>query len=325
MTTRREIFFALGALATFPALAQQPNRMRRIGFFSNANAPTMAANLAAFRQGMADLRRVDGRDYVIEDRYSNGNAQAVAGLLAEMLAAQPDLLLAPGDEIVRQYLQRTRTLPIVFAIGQDPVGSGLVASLQRPGGNATGLVSLSSDLAAKRLQLLKEAIPRVVHVAVLFSGSEPGSLAEVKEIEEAGARLKIRVTRGELRQVADIEAAFKRGAALGAQAYMTVQGGFTTANHAAILDRAARLRVPAVTFNARLVQAGALMSYSPSFEDNFRRAAGYVDKILKGAKPGELPIEQPVKFEFVVNLKTAKALGLTFPQAILLRADRVIE
>ena len=274
---------------------------------------------------MAELRWTEGRDYVLEERFSDGNSQAAPGLLAQLQAIQPDLLLAPGDEIVRLFLQQTKTIPIVFAIAQDPVGAGLVASLQRPGGNATGLVSLSSELAAKRLQLLKEALPLLAHFAVFYSGAEPGSLSEVKAIEEAAARLKIRVTRGELRQRSDIEAAFKRGASLGVQAYMMVQGGFTSANGAFIVEQATRLRVPSVSFNAGLVQAGALMSYAASIPDNFRRAAAYVDKIFKGAKPGELPIEQPTKFEMVVNLKTAKTLGLTIPQSILLRADRVIE
>jgi len=327
MNYRRRLIVALGvgALGTLPALAQPQARVRRIGFLSNANAATFTGNLTAFRQGMGELRWTDGRDYVIDERYSNGNSQAGAALAAELVATRPDLLLAPGDEIVRVFLQSTRTLPIVFTIGQDPVGSGLVASLQRPGGNATGLLSLASDLAAKRLQLLKEAQPRVAHVGVFFSAAEPGSLSEVKAIEDAATRLKIRVTRFGLRQTADIEAAFKRGAALGAQACIMVQGGFITANGAAIVERAAHFRIPSVSFNLAFVQAGALMSYSPSLQDNFRRAAGFVDKILKGAKPGDLPVEQPVKFEFAVNLKTAKALGLTFPQSILLRADRVIE
>ena len=327
MNSRRRLLLALaaGAFAGPPALAQQQNRMRRIGFLSGANASTMSDNLAAFRMGMAELGWSDRRDYVIDERYSDANAKVVPGLLAELLATQPDLLLLPGNEVVRLFLNQTRTLPIVFAIAQDPVGAGLVASLQRPGGNATGLASLSNDLAAKRLQLLKEALPRIAHVAVLFPGDEFGSLPEVKAIEEAGARLKIRVTRGALRQRSDIEAAFKRGASLGAQAYLMVQGGFMGANDAAIVELATRLRVPSVSYRAGSVQAGALMSYAASNPDNFRRAAGYVDKILKGAKPGELPIEQPVKFEMVINMRTAKAMGLTIPQSILLRADRVIE
>jgi len=306
-----------------PALAQSERRVRRIRYLSAGGLQNNAAWLAAFRQGMAELRWVEGRDYVIDARYANGVARALPGLAAELVATQPDLLLATADDSVRQLAQRTKTIPIVFAIAQDPVGSGLAASLQRPGGNATGLTNLNRDLGAKRLQLLKEAFPRVAHVVLLF---EPNvGLSPVKEIKEAAARLKIRVTPIELRQSADIEPAFKRGAALGAQAYMVAQGFLTSVQGQVIADRVLRSKVPAIFENNQLVEAGGLMSYGPSWEDNFRRAAAYADKILKGAKPGDLPIEQPTRFELVINMKTARALGITIPQSILLRANRVIE
>jgi len=314
----------LGALS-LPALAQQEKRVRRIGYLTGGSLQVSAAWLAAFREGMAALRWVEGRDYVIDARYANGVAQAGPGLAAELVATQPDLLLAPGDESVRQLAQRTKTIPIVFAVAQDPLGNGLAASLQRPGGNATGLTSLARELSAKRLQLLKEAFPRVAHVVLLFEPDNMGSVSQAKEIEEAAPRLKIRVTPIELRQAADIEPAFKRGAALGAQAYMVAQGFLINIQRQAIADRIMNAKVPAIVGIAEYVEAGALMSYAPSSEDNFRRAAAYVDKILKGAKPGELPIEQPTKFELVLNLKTAKAMGLRFPQSFLVRADRVIE
>ena len=262
---------------------------------------------------------------MIDTRYANGVAQAGPGLVDELIAGQPDVLLAPGDEGVRLLAQRTKTIPIVFAIARDPVGNGLAASLQRPGGNATGLTSLARELGAKRLQLLKEAFPRVAHVALLYEPAGVGSLSEVRDIEEAAARLKIRVTPIEVRQAADIEPAFKRGAALGAQAYMVTQGFLINSQRQAIADRSLRSKVPAIFVGDEFVAAGGLMSYGPSFDDNFRRAAAYVDKILKGAKPGDLPIEQPTKFGLVVNLKTARAMGLAFPQSFLVRADRVIE
>jgi len=205
------------------------------------------------------------------------------------------------------------------------VGSGIAASLQRPGGNATGLTTLTRDLEGKRLQLLKEAFPRVAHVVLLFDPADVGSVPQVKEIEEAAAHLRIRVTPIELGQAADTEPAFKRGAALGAQAYLVVEGPLASSQLQAIVDRIMRAKVPAIFGASQYVEAGGLMSYSPSYLDNFRRAAAYVDKILKGAKPGDLPVEQPTKFELVVNLKTAKALGITFPQSFLLRADKVIE
>ena len=325
---RREFLFAVGTgslLVCLPAFAQQEKRVRRIGYLSPGSLQSNAAWLAAFREGMAELRWVEGRDYVIDARYGNGVAQTGLGLAAELVAAQPDLLLTTGDEAVRLLAQRTEIIPIVFAIIQDSVGSGLAASLQRPGGNITGLTSLGRDLAAKRLQLLKEAFPRVARVVLLFEPANPGTLSQAKEIEQAAPRLGMRVTPIELRQPADMELAFKRGVAIGAQAYIMTQGGVVVSQSRAIADRINRLKVPAIAGWSGYVEAGGLMSYAPSFPDNFRRAAAYVHKILKGAKPGDLPIEQPLRFELVLNLKTAKAMGVKFPQSFLVRADRVIE
>jgi len=328
MITRRKLLLAscAGSLSVFlPAFGQQERRVRRIGYFGLATAQDDAAWLAAFREGMLELRWVEGRDYVIEARNTNGIAQAMEGLAAELVATQPDLLLSPGDASTRLLAQRTKAIPILFTISQDPVGSGIVASLRRPGGNVTGLTSLASELSAKRLQLLKEAFPRVAHVVLLFEPDSLGSVSQAKETEEAAARLGMRVTRIGLRQPADIEPAFKRGTALGVQAYILTQGGVINSQRRAIADRTIRLKVPAIFGNIVYVEAGGLMSYGPSYTDNFRRAAGYVDKIFKGAKPGDLPVEQPTKFELVLNLKTAKAMGVKFPQSILVRADRVIE
>jgi putative ABC transport system substrate-binding protein len=328
MNHRRKLIIALGAgalTAPLAALAQQEKRVRRIGYFSGASAQVNAGRLAAFRQGMAALRWVEGRDYVIDARYANGVAQARPGLVAELVATQPDLLLMVGDESVRLFAQRTKTIPIVFTATQDPLGNRVVASLQRPGGNATGLTSLARDLGAKRLQLLKEAFPHVAHVAVLFEAANVSNLSQMQDIEEAAAGLKIRVIPIELRQSADIEPAFKRGAALGAQTYMVTQSALFTTELQAIVDRALRSKIPTMFASNELVDAGGLMSYGPSYTDNFRRAAAYADKILKGAKPGDLPIEQPTKFELVINMKTAKALGITIPQSVLVQADRVIE
>jgi len=328
MMRRRKLLLAFGAgsLSVFlPAFAQQEKRVRRIGYFSGSSAQGNAAWLAAFREGMAELRWVEGRDYAIDERYANGVAQAMESLATELVASQPDLLLTSADTVARLLAQRTKTIPIVFAIIQDPLGTGIAASFQRPGGNATGLTSLARDLSAKRLQLLKEALPRVTQVVMLFEPAVIGIVSQVKESEEAAARLGMRLSAIELRQVADIEAAFKRGAALGAQAYTLPEGPLANTQRHAIADRMMRAKVPAIFAGNQMAEAGGLVSYGPSHEDNFRRAAGYVDKILKGAKPGELPIEQPMKFELVLNLKTAKAMGIKFPQSILIRADRVIE
>jgi len=318
------VLVAAGAVP-LAALAQPERRVRRIGYFAASSLQSNVAAIAAFRAGMAELGWVEGRDYVIDERYADGVAQAYSGLATKLVASQPDLLLTNADEGLRLFAQRTKTIPIVFANSQDPLGDRVVASLQRPGGNATGLTSLARDLGAKRLQLLQEAFPQVAHVVVLSQAASLTNLSQVKDIEDAGERLKIRVTSIELRQAADIEPAFKRGTALGAHAYLTTSSALFTTHRQALLDRVLRSKVPAMFSRSDYVDAGGLMSYSPSNTDNFRRAAGYVDKIFKGAKPGDLPIEQPTKFELVVNLKTAKAMGLTFPQSFLVRANRVIE
>ena len=329
MITRRKLLIAfnLGMLsAALPALAQQQaRRIRLIGYLSAASAQANADWLAAFRKGMAELRWVEGRDYVIDARYADAVSQAVEGLAADLVATQPDLLLTPSDGGARWLGQRTKTIPIVFAATSDPVGQGVAASLQRPGGNLTGLTSMARELGAKRLQLLKEAFPRVAHVVVLFDPGEPVGPSQVKEIEEAAPRLGMRVTPIELRQAADIEPTFRRGAALGADAYILTTSFVMLTHRQAITDRALQSKVPAIYPITTYAEEGGLISYSPSWPDNFRRAAAYVDKILKGAKPGDLPIQQPTKFELVLNLKTAKAMGFRFPQSVLVRADRVIE
>jgi len=323
---RREAVLALLSIAAAPlsAFAQSGRPIRRIGYLSQSSVQANAPRIAAFRAGMRDLRWVEGRDYLIDARYANGVTQVLPGLAAELVASGPDLLLVPSDEDVRLLAQRTRTIPIVFAITQDPVGNGLAASLVRPGGNATGMTSLATEIAAKRLQLLKEAFPRVAHVVLLFEPDNVGSVSQAKEIEETAPRLGMRVTLIELRQPADIEPAFARGTALGAQAYIVTTGGTIGNQRQAIVDRMIRLKVPSMFANSEVVEAGGLMSYSTSFTDNFRRAAAYVDKIFKGAKPGDLPIEQPTRFELVINMKTARAAGLAIPQSVLARADRVI-
>lgn len=327
MTTRRQLLLALGAGAAvpFPVLAQKEKRVRRIGFLTAPSLQTTAARLAAFRAGMLELRWVEGRDYVIDARYANGIAQALPGLATELVATQPDLLLTTGDEVVGLITQRTKTIPVVFTLAQDPVGAGFVASLQRPGGNVTGLMTLSRDLAAKRLQLLKEAFPRVVHVIALFESDNGGSVSQVKEFEETAPRLGLHITTIGVRQPADIEPAFKRGATLGAQAYVLTQSGVITAQFHAIADHVLRSKIPSMAGNTEFVEAGGLLSYAASSTDNFHRAAAYVDKILKGAKPADLPTEQPTRFELVINMKSAKAMGLVIPQSFLLRADRVIQ
>ena len=327
MTHRRKLLIALasGALVNpLAARAQAPAKPRRIGYLTFASAGSETANLAAFRAGMAVLGWVDMRDYVIEARYADGVAQAGAGLAAELVAKQPDLLLAFGDGAMRPLLQLTKTIPVVVANSGDAVGQGLVASLRRPGGNATGLLGLAVGLSGKRLQLLKEALPRLNHIAVLFDASV-GSTSQMTEIEVAARQLGLRTSPVEIKQPADIEPAFKRGTALRVQAWVVTQGGPARIHRRLIAERGIALKLPIMSADAEATEAGGLMSYGASVNDNFRRAAAYVDKIFKGANPGELPMQQPVTFEMVVNLKTAKAIGLTVPPIVMLQANRVIE
>jgi len=325
---RRQFLLAVGAgslLVSLPILAQQEKRLRRIGYYSNGNPQASISWLAGFREGMAEMRWVEGRDYVIDARYGNGDSSDGQGVAAQLVATQPDLLLTPADTSASQLARQTKTIPIVFAVAQDPAGSGVIASLRRPGGNVTGMSALTRDLAAKRLQLLKEAFPRVSHVVVLSDTRNLGNVVTAKEAEAAAPRLGMRVTVIGLRQTTEIEAAFKQGTALGAQAYMVNGSGVINTQRQEIADRIIRLKVPAIFGSTLFSEAGGLMSYAPSDRDNFRRAAGYVDKILKGANPGDLPVEQATNFEMVVNMKTAKAMGIKFPQSILLQATRLIE
>ena len=323
MTTRRSVLFASGALATAPLLAQE-RRVRRIVFLGAGTVATSATYLAAFRLGMADLQWVERRDYSLELRYANNVPEAIAGLAAEIVASQPDLLLTTNEPAIA-LAASTQTIPIEFALLPDPVASGVARSLQRPGANLTGLTTVARELGPKRLEVLRDGLPGIEHVAVLFQPAIPASALEASEIVQAAGSLRLRVTMFELRQPADIAAAFNRAAAARVNAYIGVQGALIQAALQPLADLALQYKIPGILAASTSVHAGGLMSYGPSNDDNFRRAAGYVDKILKGAKPGDLPIEQPIKFELVINRKTAKAMGIALPQSILLRADEVIQ
>lgn len=324
MKRRHAMGLVLAPLAApWSAIAQAP--ARRIGYLGLARAQSDAVFLEAFRAGMGALRWVEGRDYRLDARFANGVIQAGAGLADELVAGAPDLLLVPSEAPARLLVHRTKTIPVVLAIASDPVGSGLAASLRQPGGNVTGMTSMAAELWPKRVQLLKEASPAVVHIGMLFSANIDFAVAQAKVIEAAAVGLGVRVTALEVRQVADIEPAFKRGASLGARAYVVTFDGLTNSQRRPIAEHLLRLKAPAMFASGQFVDDGGLMSYSASIVDNFRRAAEYADKILKGARPGEMPIEQPTRFELALNLKTAKAIGLTFPKLILLRAERVVE
>jgi putative ABC transport system substrate-binding protein len=316
---------AATALGVVPARAQKQGGLRRVGFFSAASAAANAPRLAAFRQGMSELGWVDGKDYIVDARYAEGAAANISQLAAAVVASRPDVILTPGDEGIRALGRATKTIPIVFATSVDPLGLGAAKSLQRPGGNVTGLVTLRAPLGAKRLELLKQAFPHITHIGVLFSGGDLASKPQLQDIEGAAARLGVRVTPTDIAKRGDLHRAIKQATAAGSQAFVVIDGYSINTRRRDIAEAINASRLPAIFARAEHVEAGGLMSYSGSTLDNFRRSATYVDKILKGANPAELPIEQPSKFELTVNLKTAKAIGITVPTSLLVRADKVIQ
>src|SRR6266567_1746525 len=326
---RRDTVLALLALgaAPFAAEAQQATKVARIGYLGNTlGAPDP---LEAFLQGLRDLGYVEGRNLVIEYRDAEGKVDRLPALAAELVALKVDVLVTTvGTHIALVAKQATRTLPIVFTSVADPVTTGLVTSLARPGGNVTGLSSLNPELVGKRLELLTQAVPGVSRVAVLWL---PGALGErtdknmFKEAEAAARALGVRLQVVEARGPADIDTAFSEMTRAHAGALIVLPSNVFRREHRRLVDLAAKNRLPAVYPWRDVVDAGGLMSYGANLADSYRRAATYVDKILKGAKPGDLPVEQPTKIELVINLKTAKDLGLTIPQSMLALADEVIQ
>lgn len=321
---RRTILLLAAFLVAQPARSQSA-RLKRIAYFSAGSPQADATWLASFRKGMQELGWKFGQDYLIESRHARGTVQDWPRLAEELIAWRPDMILTPSEPTLPPLVERTGTIPIVLAHGGDPVGLGFAKSLQRPGGNITGLTSHSLDLASKRLQLLKEAFPRIAHVAILVEPDFMISVVQAKILEAAAGRLKMKVTLLPIATAADISALAERGAAAKVDAYVVTTGPRMHGARGAMTPQVANTGKPAMFSAASWVDVGALMAYGISIEDNFRRAAGYADKILKGARPGDLAIQEPTKYELVINLKTAKTLGLSIPQSILVRADRVIE
>jgi putative ABC transport system substrate-binding protein len=330
MLDRRAFLGTLaGGLLALPlaAEAQQAAKIPRIGFLALNVAPNPHLP-EAFRQGLRDLGYVEGRNLVIEYRDAEGKPERLPALAAELVALKVDVILAGGTSQALAAKQATKTLPIVFAQAGDPVASGLVTSLARPGGNVTGLSNLTSDLVGKHLELLKQAVPGVGRVAVLWRAGELGERTErdmLKGAEVAGRALGVRLQFVEVRGPADLDRAFSDMITARAGALTVLGSALFATERRRLVDLVAKNRLPAVYPWREFVDAGGLMGYGANFADLYRRAATYVDKILKGAKPADLPVEQPTKFELVINLKTAKALGLTIPQSLLGRADEVIQ
>ena len=313
------------AIAVTSAHAQQ-SAPKRIGYFSVASAAANAPRVAAFRQGMSELGWVDGKDYIVDARYGEASGNNSMQLAADVVAARPDVILTSSDDAIRALMKATQTIPIVFATATDPLALGAAKSLQRPGGNATGLAGLRGPISAKGVQLLKEAFPKVSHIGMFFDPTDSmGGAVITKEIMAVADRLGLRITRIEVNSAKDMAAAVRRGTGLGCQAFVVVDGFLFISQRKALTESINRSRLPAVYARTEYAEAGGLMSYAVPTVDSFRHAASYVDKILKGANPGDLPIEQATKFELVVNMRTAKAAGIAVPTSLLLRVDKVIQ
>ena len=292
-----------------------------IGFL-RAEAPD--TSLESFRRGMRELGYIEGRNLVIEQRWANGKYDDLPRLAQELVDLKVDVILTASTPAALAAQRATRTIPIVIARGADPVASGLVASLARPGGNVTGLTSMVDELSTKRLELLKEVVPGIVHVAVLWSVGNPTHGPLRKRMDAIAPNLKLKLAPVNVINPSELDHALGKIAARNPDALYVFEDPVFSSNSAKIIGFAAKHRLPAIYGGVEFVRDGGLISYAPSFDAMFKRAAGYVDKILKGATPGDLPIERPTKIELVVNLKTAKVLGITIPESILLRADEVI-
>ena len=322
--TRRAFCSMLLALP-FPAQAQQPKKVPRIGFLAAISLSAIAARVEAFRQGLRELGYVEGKNIVIEHRFADGKPDRLPALAADLVRLKVDVIVTTGPAVTRAAKEATSTIPIVMTNDSDPVGTGFVASLARPGGNITGLATLAPELSGKRLELLKETVPKLSRVAVLGSSTSSGYAQMLKEIELAAGALKVQLQYLDVLDPKEIETAFRAASKGRAEAVLVLSSGVLISQRTQILDLVVKNRLPAIHPNSQWMDAGGLMSYSASITDLDRRAATYVDKILKGRTPADLPVEQPMKFEFIVSLPAAKKIGLTIPPNVLVRADKVIQ
>jgi putative ABC transport system substrate-binding protein len=318
-------FLATGVallICAVPAQAQQKTNVPRIGYL--AASTISAGSRAAVHQGLRKLGYIEGQNIKTEYRYAEGKFERLPILAAELVRLKVDVILTAGSTATRAAKEATNTIPIVMLQDNDPVASGFVASLARPGGNITGLSTLRPEISGKRLELLKEIVPGLARVGVLGASDNPGNAQALAEVEAAAATIKVQLQYLDIRSAKDIEPAFREARKGGAGALIELGGPLLNVHRTALLDLATKSRLPVMWVRRSFVEAGGLMYYGVDPADLQRRAATYVDKILKGAKPADLPVEQPKKFEFIINLKAAKQIGLTIPPNVLARADRVI-
>jgi len=314
------LLLAAGTLAE----AQQAKKVPRIGYLAVSTASAHSVRIEAFRQGLRDLGYVEGQNIVIEYRYAEANANRLADLAAELVRLKVDAIVTTGTEGALAAKRATTTIPIVTTTG-DALAAGVIASLARPGENITGLTNVALDLSGKRLELLKESVPRITRVGVLFTSNDPGAAANFKETEKTARALGLQVQSLEVRSVKEFDAAFKRATEARIHALDVLGAASMNARRTQIVEFAIRSRLPTMFAESAFVEAGGLMFYGPNTPDLYRRAATYVDKILKGSKPADLPVEQPKKFDFIVNLKTAKQIGVTIAPEVLARATKLIK
>jgi putative tryptophan/tyrosine transport system substrate-binding protein len=307
------------------AEAQQPAKVSRIGFLFGTSRSAISARTEAFQQGLRELGYVEGKNIVIEWRSAEGKPDRLPSVSAELVRLKVDVIVTGGGPATLAAKQATSTIPIVLANDPDPVDNGIVASLAQPGGNITGLSTLAPEISGKQLELLKETVPRLSRVAVLWSSTRLGYSQMGKEVELAAAGLKVKIQYLDVLGPKDIDTAFQAAIQWRADAVLSLMSGVVNPYRTETAKLAVKSRLPAIYRNREDVEAGGLMSYGVTVTNLDRRAATYVDKILKGRKPADLPVEQPTKFEFIINLKAAKAIGLTIPPNVLVRADRVIK
>ena len=307
------------------AQARQPTKVARIGYLTASSLSAQSARIEALRQGLRELGYVEDKNIVIEWRFGERKEDRLPALAAELVRLKVDVIVTGGPISTRRAKEATVSIPIVMAQDTDPVGSGFVASLARPGGNITGLATLAPEISGKRLELLKEIVPRLSRVMVFGSSTEPANAQSLKETELAAGALGVKLQHVDVLAPKDIETAFRAASKGRADAVLVLASSVANSQRTQIAELAVKSRLPAVYYQTEFVEDGGLMSYGVSFTDLFRRAATYVDKILKGGKPTDLPVEQPMKFEFIINLKAAKQIGLTIPPNVLVRADKVIK
>lgn len=324
---RRSLLIALALFcaASVPALAQQPRKIYRIAMLERESAESNFARLDAFRKGLRELGYIEGQNLLIEYRSAEGRDDAYPKLCAEAVRLKVDLIVGRGTPTILACKRATTTIPILMTGAGDPVADGLIAGFARPGGNVTGFSSSTVELTAKRLEVLRDLLPKVSHVAALLNMSNPNLPRQWKELLAAAQALGIRVTLFDVRKPEDLNLAFEQAAKQGLDSAYVALDTLTETNRKPIADLAIKHRLPTVAGLTNYVEAGCLVSYAPAQETIYRRAASVVDKIFRGAKPADIPVEQPALFELTINLKTAKALGISVPKDLLVRADKVIE